>query len=195
LVVNKGDAVSEPVLPQGQTDEGTEAFFGADTIASGVIAALIKQYGPKSAEAVYKAIKGDDVVFFRIFASWQDSEGYCIRLGLENLLPHGVYIENIRTVTPDDLPMKVLKDSISFGEGSGEQGRSFEPILLPPYGPAGASKTVWLRIQDHALKLQNKSHVKLQFKLVRLDEAIDVDREIRSLTVRIRHLDNSAGSY
>jgi hypothetical protein len=186
--------VNEPVLPQGQADESAEAFFGADTIASGVIAALIKQYGPKSAEAVYKAIKGDDVVFFRIFASWQDSEGYCIRLGLENLLPHGVYIENIRTVTPDDLPMKVLKDNMGLGENNGDQGRLFEPILLPPYGPAGASKTVWLRIQDPALKLQNKSHVKLQFKLVRLDEVIDVDKETKSLTVRIRHLDNFSGS-
>jgi hypothetical protein len=186
--------VSEPVLPQGQSDESPEAFFGADTIASGVIAALIRQYGPKSAEAVYKAIKGDDVVFFRIYASWQDSEGYCIRLGLENLLPHGVYIENIKTVTPDDLPLKVLKDNVSFGERTEAQGLLFEPILLPPYGPSGASKTVWVRIHDPALKLQNKSHVKLQFKLVRLDEVIDVDKEMKSLTVRIRHLDNSSSN-
>lgn len=190
--------MSEPVLPQGQTDEGTEAFFGADAIASGVIAALIRQYGPKSAEAVYKAIKGDDVVFFRIFASWQDSEGYCIRLGLENLLPHGVYIENIKTVSPDGLPVKVLKDNMSFGE-SGERteapGLLFEPILLPPYSPAGSSRTVSIRIQDPALKLRNKSHVKLQVKLIRLDEVIDVDKETKSLTVRIRHLGNSSSTY
>jgi hypothetical protein len=187
--------VTQPILPQGQPDESPEAFFGADTIASGVIAALIRQYGPKSAEAVYKAIKGDEVVFFRIFASWQDNEGYCVRLGLENLLPHGVYIENIKTTAPDGLPLKVLKDNTSFGERTEAQGIAFEPILLPPYGSPGASKTLWIRIQDPASRLQNKSHVKLQFKLVRLDEIIDVDKETKSLTVRIRHQDNSSGSY
>ena len=73
--------MSEPIGFKDEHDKTPEALLLVETIASGVITALVKDYGPKSAKAVYEAIKGGEVVFFRIYSSCKVSGDYDIRFG------------------------------------------------------------------------------------------------------------------
>ena len=91
----------------------------------------------------------------------------------------------MNTVTPDDLPLTISTGRrIEMGEHAKV---SALPMLLSPYGQAGASKELFLRIKDPESKLKGRNHINLRCQLVRLDESIDVDKEKKEFTVRLRH--------
>ena len=54
---------------------------------------------------MYKALKGDDVLFVQIEKSWKDADYYYIALKFRNLIEHGVYLEDIYVLVPNDAPL------------------------------------------------------------------------------------------
>lgn len=172
------------VVPEGKTLESPQ--FAAEAFATVALEVLAKEYGPKAAKAVYDMITKGGVTFVRIYDSWAGDKCYFIRLGFENLLPHGVYLESIMTQTPDGLPLKLKSDekSIRIGDDLGENS-GFKPILLQPFGMSGASRRFLLQINDRNSILKSKGYVNLRCQWVRLDESINLDKEFRDFTVRL----------
>jgi hypothetical protein len=181
--------------PQGQTDNIPEAFFpGIEQLATTVISSFIAKHGPAVGGAMYKALKGDDVLFVQIEKSWKDADYYYIALKFRNLIEHGVYLEDIYVLVPNDAALVVFKS----GKNAMDFGTSDQAIwvspgeLLPKLLPAeaDAAKQLLLRIPDFTREgygekaLAKLNSITLGYQFSRLDKpGPDIKKDI---VIRLR---------
>ncbi|WP_025041474.1 hypothetical protein [Nitrosospira briensis] len=176
--------------PQGRADNVPEAFFpGIEQLATTVISSFIAKHGPAVGGAMYKALKGDDVLFVQIEKSWKEAAYYYIALKFRNLIEHGVYLEDIYVLVPNDAPLALLKS----GKNTMDFGAENHVIwvtpseLLPQLLPAEAdvAKQLLLRIPDFTREgYSEKAFAKLDaitlgYRFSRLDKpGPDIKKDI-----------------
>ncbi len=181
--------------PQGQADNIPEAFFpGIEQLATTVISSFVAKHGPAVGGAMYKALKGDDVLFVQIEKSWKEAAHYYIALKFRNLIEHGVYLEDIYVLVPNDAPLALLKS----GKNTMDFGAENHVIwaapseLLPQLLPAevDAAKQLLLRIPDFTREgYSEKAFAKLDsitlgYRFSRLDKpGPDIKKDI---VIRLR---------
>jgi hypothetical protein len=122
---------------EGQADHLPEGYFpGIEQLATTVIASFIAKHGPAVGGAMYKALKGDDVLFVQIEKSWKDADYYYIALKFRNLIEHGVYLEDIYVLIPNDAPLAVFKSGRNSMDFSNEDATGLFPAnYCPGYYP------------------------------------------------------------
>ncbi|SHM32514.1 hypothetical protein SAMN05216428_1282 [Nitrosospira sp. Nsp11] len=183
---------------EGQADHLPEAYFpGIEQLATTVIASFIAKHGPAVGGAMYKALKGDDVIFIQIEKSWKDADYYYIALKFRNLIEHGVYLEDIYVLVPNDAPLAVFKSGRNSMDFSNEDATWVVPSeLLPRLLPAEAdsAKQLLLRIPDftregHGEKaLAKLNSITLGYQFSRLDKpGPDLKKDI---VIRLRKSTN-----
>jgi hypothetical protein len=186
-----------PVI-EGQADHLPEAFLpGIEQLATTVIASLIAKHGPAVGGAMYKALKGDDVLFVQIEKSWKDADYYYIALKFRNLIEHGVYLEDVYALVPNDAPLAVLKSGKNSMDFSNEDATWVVPTeLLPRLLPAevDAARQLLLRIPDFTREGYNEkalaklNSITLGYQFSRLDKpGPDLKKDI---VIRLRKSTN-----
>jgi hypothetical protein len=169
-----------PSATEGRADHLPEAFLpGIEQLATTVIASFIAKHGPAVGGAMYKALKGDDVIFIQIEKSWKDADYYYIALKFRNLIEHGVYLEDIYVLIPNDAPLTVFKSGRNSMDFSNEDASWVVPSeLLPRLLPAEAdsAKQLLLRIPDFTREgygekaLAKLNSITLGYQFSRLDK-------------------------
>ena len=183
---------------EGQADHLPEAYFpGIEQLATTVIASFIAKHGPAVGGAMYKALKGDDVLFVQIEKSWKDADYYYIALKFRNLIEHGVYLEDIYVLIPNDAPLAVFKSGRNSMDFSNEDATWVVPSeLLPRLLPAEAdsAKQLLLRIPDFTREgygekaLAKLNSITLGYQFSRLDQpGPDLKKDI---VIRLRKSTN-----
>ena len=183
---------------EGQADHLPEAYFpGIEQLATTVIASFIAKHGPAVGGAMYKALKGDDVLFVQIEKSWKDADYYYIALKFRNLIEHGVYLEDIYVLIPNDAPLAVFKSGRNSMDFSNEDATWVVPSeLLPRLLPAEAdsAKQLLLRIPDFTREgygekaLAKLNSITLGYQFSRLDKpGPDLKKDI---VIRLRKSTN-----
>lgn len=183
---------------EGQADHLPEAYFpGIEQLATTVIASFIAKHGPAVGGAMYKALKGDDVLFVQIEKSWKDADYYYIALKFRNLIEHGVYLEDIYVLVPNDAPLAVFKSGRNSMDFSNEDATWVVPSeLLPRLLPAEAdsAKQLLLRIPDFTREgygekaLAKLNSITLGYQFSRLDKpGPDLKKDI---VIRLRKSTN-----
>jgi hypothetical protein len=182
-----------PSATEGRADHLPEAFLpGIEQLATTVIASFIAKHGPAVGGAMYKALKGDDVLFVQIEKSWKDTDYYYIALKFGNLIEHGVYLEDIYVLVPNDAPLAVLKrgkDGIDFGDhATWVTPGELLPKLLP--AEVDVAKQLLLRIPDFTREgysekaLAKLNSITLGYQFSRLDKpGPDIKKDI---VIRLR---------
>lgn len=182
---------------EGQADHLPEAFLpGIEQLATTVIASFIAKHGPAVGGAMYKALKGDDVLFVQIEKSWKDADYYYIALKFRNLIEHGVYLEDIYVLVPNDAPLAILKrgnTGIDFGgNATWVTPGELLPMLLP--AEVDAPKQLLLRIPDFTREgygekaLAKLNSITLGYQFSRLDKpGPDLRKDI---VIRLRKSSN-----
>lgn len=165
---------------EGQVDHLPEGYFpGIEQLATTVIASFIAKHGPAVGGAMYKALKGDDVIFIQIEKSWKDADYYYIALKFTNLIEHGVYLEDVYVLIPNDAPLAVFKSGRNSMDFSNEDAtwvvpRELLPRLLP--AEADSAKQLLLRIPDFTREgygekaLAKLNSITLGYQFSRLDK-------------------------
>lgn len=165
---------------EGQVDHLPEGYFpGIEQLATTVIASFIAKHGPAVGGAMYKALKGDDVIFIQIEKSWKDADYYYIALKFRNLIEHGVYLEDVYVLIPNDAPLAVFKSGRNSMDFSNEDAtwvvpRELLPRLLP--AEADSAKQLLLRIPDFTREgygekaLAKLNSITLGYQFSRLDK-------------------------
>lgn len=183
---------------EGQADHLPEGYFpGIEQLATTVIASFIAKHGPAVGGAMYKALKGDDVIFIQIEKSWKDADYYYIALKFRNLIEHGVYLEDIYVLVPNDAPLAVFKSGRNSMDFSNEDATWVVPSeLLPRLLPAEAdsAKQLLLRIPDFTREgygekaLAKLNSITLGYQFSRLDKpGPDLKKDI---VIRLRKSTN-----
>jgi hypothetical protein len=183
---------------EGQADHLPEAYFpGIEQLATTVIASFIAKHGPAVGGAMYKALKGDDVLFVQIEKSWKDADYYYIALKFRNLIEHGVYLEDIYVLVPNDASLAVFKSGKNSMDFSNEDATWVVPSeLLPRLLPAEAdsAKQLLLRIPDFTREgygekaLAKLNSITLGYQFSRLDKpGPDLKKDI---VIRLRKSTN-----
>jgi hypothetical protein len=183
---------------EGQADHLPEGYFpGIEQLATTVIASFIAKHGPAVGGAMYKALKGDDVLFVQIEKSWKDADYYYIALKFRNLIEHGVYLEDIYVLIPNDAPLAVFKSGRNSMDFSNEDATWVVPSeLLPRLLPAEAdsAKQLLLRIPDFTREgygekaLAKLNSINLGYQFSRLDKpGPDLKKDI---VIRLRKSTN-----
>jgi hypothetical protein len=183
---------------EGQADHLPEGYFpGIEQLATTVIASFIAKHGPAVGGAMYKALKGDDVLFVQIEKSWKDADYYYIALKFRNLIEHGVYLEDIYVLIPNDAPLAVFKSGRNSMDFSNEDATWVVPSeLLPRLLPAEAdsAKQLLLRIPDFTREgygekaLAKLNSITLGYQFSRLDKpGPDLKKDI---VIRLRKSTN-----
>ncbi len=183
---------------EGQADHLPEGYFpGIEQLATTVIASFIAKHGPAVGGAMYKALKGDDVLFVQIEKSWKDADYYYIALKFRNLIEHGVYLEDIYVLVPNDAPLAVFKSGRNSMDFSNEDVTWVVPSeLLPRLLPAEAdsAKQLLLRIPDFTREgysekaLAKLDSITLGYQFSRLDKpGPDLKKDI---VIRLRKSTN-----
>ena len=183
---------------EGQADNLPEGYFpGIEQLATTVIASFIAKHGPAVGGAMYKALKGDDVLFVQIEKSWKDADYYYIALKFRNLIEHGVYLEDIYVLVPNDAPLAVFKSGRNSMDFSNEDATWVVPSeLLPRLLPAEAdsAKQLLLRIPDFTREgygekaLAKLNSITLGYQFSRLDKpGPDLKKDI---VIRLRKSTN-----
>jgi hypothetical protein len=183
---------------EGQADHLPEGYFpGIEQLATTVIASFIAKHGPAVGGAMYKALKGDDVIFIQIEKSWKDADYYYIALKFRNLIEHGVYLEDIYVLIPNDAPLTVFKSGRNSMDFSNEDASWVVPSeLLPRLLPAEAdsAKQLLLRIPDFTREgygekaLAKLNSITLGYQFSRLDKpGPDLKKDI---VIRLRKSKN-----
>ena len=183
---------------EGQADHLPEAYFpGIEQLATTVIASFIAKHGPAVGGAMYKALKGDDVIFIQIEKSWKDADYYYIALKFRNLIEHGVYLEDVYVLVPNDAPLAVLKSGKNSMDFSNEDATWVVPgEILPKLLPAevDAARQLLLRIPDFTREgygekaLAKLNSITLGYQFSRLDKpGPDLKKDI---VIRLRKSTN-----
>jgi hypothetical protein len=183
---------------EGQADHLPEGYFpGIEQLATTVIASFIAKHGPAVGGAMYKALKGDDVIFIQIEKSWKDADHYYIALKFRNLIEHGVYLEDFYVLIPNDAPLTVFKSGRNSMDFSNEDASWVVPSeLLPRLLPAEAdsAKQLLLRIPDFTREgygekaLAKLNSITLGYQFSRLDKpGPDLKKDI---VIRLRKSKN-----
>jgi hypothetical protein len=183
---------------EGQADHLPEGYFpGIEQLATTVIASFIAKHGPAVGGAMYKALKGDDVLFVQIEKSWKDADYYYIALKFRNLIEYGVYLEDIYVLIPNDAPLAVFKSGRNSMDFSNEDATWVVPSeLLPRLLPAEAdsAKQLLLRIPDFTREgygekaLAKLNSITLGYQFSRLDKSgPDLKKDI---VIRLRKSTN-----
>ncbi|SDA14474.1 hypothetical protein SAMN05216315_10549 [Nitrosospira sp. Nsp18] len=183
---------------EGQADHLPEGYLpGIEQLATTVIASFIAKHGPAVGGAMYKALKGDDVLFVQIEKSWKDADYYYIALKFRNLIEHGVYLEDIYVLVPNDAPLAVFKSGRNSMDFSNEDATWVVPSeLLPRLLPAEAdsAKQLLLRIPDFTREgygekaLAKLNSITLGYQFSRLDKpGPDLKKDI---VIRLRKSTN-----
>ena len=183
---------------EGQADHLPEAYFpGIEQLATTVIASFIAKHGPAVGGAMYKALKGDDILFVQIEKSWKDADYYYIALKFRNLIEHGVYLEDVYVLVPNDAPLAVLKSGKNSMDFSNEDATWVVPgEILPKLLPAevDAARQLLLRIPDFTREgygekaLAKLNSITLGYQFSRLDKpGPDLKKDI---VIRLRKSTN-----
>ena len=186
--------------PEGESKSQLEGFTGAELAIANTLIGFGLKHGPAVGEAMIKAWKGDQPIFFQINASWKDGLFYYMIISFSNLTEHGIYIEELIIKDPLQLPVYVRtsqeKDLMSR-DIKWVEAKDLFPVLLAT-GDSSTHKFT-IRISNFpepdstepTVNLSKYDIIRLKYTYSQLDKK---ESESREKDIRIRSKGPSAKS-